>query len=97
MKVKKRQLHIRNDPGKIEAGMKILDKVHKIFDLLSTSGSGTNDVVDISFVQGCFCSRVLSEDLFLNLPSYNVFSKQNYVSVSFGDLIFLCGAQVTSG
>ena len=79
---------IRNDPGKIEAGMKILDKVRKIFDLLSTSGSGTNDVIDISFVQGCFCSRVLSEDLFLNLPSYNV---------SFGDLIFLCAAQVTSG
>ena len=28
-KVKKKQLHIRNDPGKIEAGMKIVDEVRK--------------------------------------------------------------------
>ena len=67
-KVKERQLYIRNDPGELEAGMKTVDIVRKNFDLLSTSGSGTHDVIDISFVQGWFRSRVLGEDLFLDMP-----------------------------
>ena len=48
--------------------MKAVDEGRKIFYLFSTSGGGTSDVVDISFVQGRFCSRVLSEDLFLDMP-----------------------------
>ena len=67
-KVKERQLYIRNDPGELEAGMKTVDIGRKNFDLLSTSGSGTHDVIDISFVQGWFRSRVLGEDLFLDMP-----------------------------
>ena len=67
-KVKERQLYIRNDPGELEAGMKTVDIGRKNFDLISTSGSGTHDVIDISFVQGWFRSRVLGEDLFLDMP-----------------------------
>ena len=48
--------------------MKAVDVGRKIFDILPTSGSGTHNVVDISFVQGWFRSRVLSEDLFLDMP-----------------------------
>ena len=48
--------------------MKAVDVGRKIFYLSSTSGGGTSDVVDISFVQGWFCSRVLIEDLFLDMP-----------------------------
>ena len=44
--------------------MKTVDVGRKIFDLISTSGSGTHDVIDICFVQGWFRSRVLSEDFF---------------------------------
>lgn len=51
-KVEERQLHIRNDPGEIEAEMEAIYVGRKIFDLFSTSGGGTNNVVDISFVQG---------------------------------------------
>ena len=47
--------------------MKTVDVGRKIFDLISTSGSGPHDVIDISFVQGWFCSGVLSEDLFLDM------------------------------
>ena len=47
--------------------MKTVDVGRKIFDLISTSGSGTHDVIDISFVQGWFRSRVLSEDLLLDM------------------------------
>jgi len=61
-KVKERQLHIRNDPGEIEAGMKAVDVGRNIFDLISTTASGTKNVVDISFVQGWFRSRVLNAD-----------------------------------
>ena len=63
-KVEERQLHIRNGPGEIEAGMKAVDISCKIFDPFSTCGGGTTNVVDISFVQGWFCSRVLIEDLY---------------------------------
>ena len=48
-KVQERQLHIRNGPGEIEAGMKAVDIGRKVFDLFSTSGGGTNDVVDAYF------------------------------------------------
>ena len=48
--------------------MKAVDVGRKIFDLISTSGSGTHNVIDISFVQGWFRSRELSEDLFLDMP-----------------------------
>ena len=48
--------------------MKAVDVGRKIFYLFSTSEGGTSDVVDISFVQGWFCSRVLIEDLFLDMP-----------------------------
>ena len=65
-KVKEKQLYVRN--GEIEAGMKTVDVGHKNFDLISTSGSGTHDVIDISFVQGWFRSRVLGEDLFIDMP-----------------------------
>jgi len=65
----KRQLQIQNDSGEIEAGIKVVDVGRKIFDLLCTSGSGTNDVVDISFfLQGWFCSRVRSKRMFLDMP-----------------------------
>ena len=56
-KVKERQLYIRNDPSELEAGMKTVDIGRKNFDLNSTSGSGTHDVIDRSFVQGWFRSR----------------------------------------
>ena len=42
--------------------MKAVDVGRKIFYLFSSSGGGTSDVVDISFVQGWFCSRVPSRD-----------------------------------
>ena len=48
--------------------MKTVDVGRKIFYLLSTSGGGTSNVVDISFAQGWFCSRVLIKDLFLDMP-----------------------------
>ena len=67
-KVKERHMHIRNGPGEFEAGMEAIDVGRKIFDLISTTRSGTHDVVDISFVQGWFRSRVLSEDLLLDMP-----------------------------
>ena len=44
------------------------DVVRKIFYFLSISLGGTNNVVNISFVQGWFCSRVLIEVLFLDMP-----------------------------
>ena len=47
--------------------MKTVDIGRKNFDLISTSGSGTHDVIDISFVQGWFSSRVLRENLFLDM------------------------------
>ena len=75
-KVEERQLHIRNDPGEIEAGMKTVDVGCKIFYLLSTSGGGTSNVVDISFLQGWFCSRVLIEDLFLDMPHEETHEEQ---------------------
>ena len=65
--VKERQLYIQNDSVEIEAGMNTVDVGRNIFDLISTSGSGTHDVIDISFVQGWFRSLVLSEDLFLDM------------------------------
>ena len=55
-------------PRWIEAGMKVVDVGRKIFYLFSSSAGGTSDVVDISFVQGWFCSRVLIEDLFFDMP-----------------------------
>ena len=48
--------------------MKAVDVGGKIFYLFSASGGSTSDVVDISFVQGWFCSRVLFEDLFFDMP-----------------------------
>ena len=66
--VKERQLRIQNDPDEIEAGIKAVDVGRKIFDLISTTRSGTHNVVDISLVQGWFRSRVLSEDFFLDMP-----------------------------
>ena len=60
-KVKERQLYIRNDPSELEAAMKTVDIGRKNFDLISTSGSGTHDVINISFVQGWFRSHVLGE------------------------------------
>ena len=48
--------------------MKAVDVGRKVFHLCSTSEGGTSDVVDISFVQGWFCSRVLFKDLFLDMP-----------------------------
>ena len=65
-----RQLYIRNDPGELEAGMKTIYIGRKSFDLISTSGSGTHDVIDISFVQGWFRSRVLGKDLFLDMLDF---------------------------
>ena len=40
-KVEERQVHIRNDPGEIKAGMKAIDVDRKMSHLFSTSGGGT--------------------------------------------------------
>ena len=50
--------------------MKTVDIGRKNFDLIATSGSGTHDVIDISFVQGWFRSRVLGVDLFLDMLDF---------------------------
>ena len=60
-KVKERQLHIRNGPGLIKAGMTAVDVGRKIFDLCLKWH-------DISFVQDWFCFLVLNEDFFLDMP-----------------------------
>jgi len=61
-KVKERQLHIRNGPGEIKAGMTAVDVGRKIFDLCLKWH-------DISFAQDWFCFLVLNEDFSSTCPA----------------------------
>ena len=66
-KVEKRQVHIQNnDPGEIKAGMKAIDVDRKC--LISSLLSEVAPVVDRLFVLSWFCSCILIEDLFLDMP-----------------------------
>lgn len=47
--------------------MEAIHKGSEIFDVISCNGSGTNNVVDISLVQGRCSTRVLIKDLFLDM------------------------------
>ena len=59
--------------------MKAVDVGRKLFDLISTTGSGTHNVVHVSFVQGWFRSCVLSE---------NLLSKQCTELIREGDIFY---------